>query len=250
MLGLFRQNFGPLISLLDFLYPSLCSGCGEYDEKTDGLCAICKESIQTFPQPICLNCEGLIEDRANCRHCREDGLPLFSYGGYSDCLRKAIVSFKYQGVMSFCPWVAGMVSEKFVNQISSLGAKKLIPIPLHPSREYSRGFNQATRYACELSPKLKMPVDETTLIRIKRGHPQAKMKGVAARRSNIAGAFSVTDSSELPVKVILVDDVVTTGLTVTEAKKTLAPAGFLVVGVVSIAYRSTLADSQYGIAKA
>lgn len=249
MLGLFRQKPGPLLSLLDFLYPSLCSGCGEYDEKGDGLCSLCKESILAFPNPICLNCEQLIENAATCGDCGEDKFPLFSHGVYADSLRNAIVSFKYQGVLSFCPWLAGMVAEKFAEQISSLEADKLIPIPLHPSREYSRGFNQATRFACELASRLDLPVDETTFIRIKRGQPQAKMKGATARRANIAGAFSVTDSSESLARVILVDDVVTTGLTIAEARKTLSQAGFLVVAAISMAYRSSLLDSQTGSEK-
>jgi len=242
MLELLTQSSGPLRALLDFVFPSLCSGCGKYDDSKHGLCENCQSESTTFQDPICLNCEHKMNGNVDCNCSDDNRFPLISLGDYAGSLRNAIVSFKYQGVIKLCPWVAEEIVATFSGDISALEADCLIPIPLHPSREYLRGYNQSLRFAEELAKRVHLPIDNSTLVRTKRGRPQAKLKTVSARRSNIAGVFSVSEITKANTKVILVDDVVTTGLTVMEARKTLELAGYEVVGVISMAHHTILSE--------
>ena len=111
-----------------------------------------------------------------------------------------------------------------------------MPVPLYPSREHYRGYNQAAILADELAHRLDFEVRRDLLARVKQRKPQAKLD-VRHRVRNIKDVFEVIRPPDDNVKdLILVDDVVTSGSTVLEAKRTLENAGFKVKAVVSIAH--------------
>ena len=107
--------------------------------------------------------------------------------------------------------------------------------PLHPSREHARGFNQAVVFANALGEKLKLDVDTDILTRIKKGKPQSRLSD-SARAQNIRGAFAAIADTDDNDTLILVDDVVTGGHTVREARLVLVQAGFNVPAFISIAH--------------
>ncbi len=111
----------------------------------------------------------------------------------------------------------------------------LVPVPLHCSREKHRGYNQAALYAKEIGRLLEIPVREDILLRIKKRKPQSKLK-FAERAVNIKGVFTVAYEADGEERVILVDDVVTSGATAAEARKELEKAGYQVCAVVAMAH--------------
>jgi len=130
---------------------------------------------------------------------------------------------------------APLLYEPFQKQLQSLQAIMLVPIPLHVSRERYRGYNQAELFAKQLAVLLNLPVRKDILFRVEKRKPQAKLK-LEKRADNIKGAFTVIEEAERGERVILVDDVVTSGATAKEAKKELEKAGYKVCAVVAIAH--------------
>ena len=153
-------------------------------------------------------------------------------------MKSIIVSFKFGGVTGLAPFLVDGFVEHRAKAMKELGECTLVPIPLHPSREYQRGYNQAALLARQLGRKLGLPVNETILERKLSRRPQAKLKS-RYRARNIKGVFSVDaeEVSELKgKKVVLVDDVVTSGATIGEAASVLDESGQTVVAALAMAH--------------
>ncbi|MBN1212678.1 MAG: ComF family protein [candidate division Zixibacteria bacterium] len=225
-------------AFLDFLFPPLCLGCGEYNSGKIDICDDCLEAIDRYENPFCLNCRAEItSENAACTICGEGAFLMFAWGNYIDPLKQVIIQYKFKEITSPSRIIAGAVCEQFGLLIKSLEADMLIPIPLHPSREYYRGYNQATLFAERLGEFLDIEVDDTILYRTEKRRPQARLNEYRRMR-NIRGVFSVETGLDNTNgrKVLLVDDVVTSGATVYEARRTLQKAGFSVTGVIAMAH--------------
>ena len=220
---------------LDFFFPPLCLGCGCYSESPDFICERCRNRIDVFVHPICLTCGQMIDHGHRCDLCREDALMLFAHGNYRDPLKEIIIQFKFKGITSPAESVAEAVAERFGERLALFGETRLIPIPLYPSREYARGYNQALLFADALSRRLQVPRDDEILYRVMRRHPQAKLHH-DDRARNIKGVFEAEKALTKEQHVILVDDVVTTGATVAEARRVLIAAGYQVPAVIAMAH--------------
>ncbi len=228
----------PLVSgLLDFLYPPLCLGCGEYCEEEPCVCARCRNRIDTFTTITCLSCGAMIPLQQTCPICRERYLPLFAYGNYVDPLKEIIRQFKFKGITSPARMIAPLVCDQFGETLYSLASRAdaLLPIPLHPARLHRRGYNQAELFARALSEVLLMPVATDVLYRNRRRRPQARIDR-DQRVRNIRDVFAVDAHAAESCRYILVDDVVTTGATVREAKRVLLQSGHRVLGVIAMAH--------------
>lgn len=225
-----------LRGLVDFIFPPLCLGCGEYTENDHSICDHCFETIDKFSRPFCLNCLDMIPE-SGCRACERNSIPLYAYGNYTAPLEQIIIQFKFKGMTSCARLFAALIKEQFGPEISSLGAEALVPVPLHFGRESYRGYNQAKLLATELSNLLEIDIREDLLSRVKKRRPQARLS-LRERGSNIRGVFEAT--KELPEvgRVVLVDDVVTSGSTVLEASRELSRIGIDVVGVIAVAHAS------------
>jgi ComF family protein len=221
--------------LLDFAFPPLCVGCGDFCERPIPLCSACLRRLQTYDFPFCLTCGQMISDVPECSNCRERSFVLFAFGNYVDPLKEAIAHFKFKGITSPAGLIAERIVEKFHEGILMLEPHALVPIPLHPSREHARGYNQAELLSEELSKRLDIPTDCGILIRTKKRKEQARLSD-RDRERNIAGVFEAVADAEPGETVILVDDVVTGGYTVTEAKRELERAGFRVPAAIAMAH--------------
>jgi ComF family protein len=221
--------------MLDFLFPPLCLGCGEYTESPDSVCANCLNRIDKYDYPLCLTCGVMLETGYNCGNCGNESFLLFSYGNYRDPLKEIIIHFKFKSITAPAKSVARELVSKFGDTIRSLKVAGLVPIPLYPGREYARGYNQAKLFAEQLSDQLELPVINDLLYRAVKRKPQASLRGFE-RAENIKGVFVATEENSEGQRVILVDDVVTSGATVREAKRTLEAAGYAVPAVISMAH--------------
>ncbi len=229
-------QWSPVRGLLDFIYPPLCLGCGEFHDSEDRLCGQCLRAIDRFECALCLDCLQPLNKQMACDFCGEFAVPLFAYGEYCSPLSDIIGQFKFRGITSPATVFARWIAASFGEQLASLGADALVPIPLHRYRETQRGYNQAKILADRLSPLIGLPVSTGVLYRVKKGRPQARL-GSKQRARNIRNAFAAEHSSA-PKKVILVDDVVTSGATMREAVRTLKAAGHKVAGAIAVAHGS------------
>lgn len=228
-----------LASLLDVLFPPRCAACDELlpaREVPSGaldLCDVCEPTLE----PILASCAscGLpsesFEDTAACEHCLSfppvfDGAcAAFLYGA---AIAQVLHRYKYEDR----PHLAGPLSARLA-ALSLPAADVVVPIPLHAKRRRSRTYDQALYLAQGLARRLALPCDHVRLVRT-RSTAQQVGQSRDARASNVAGAFDVRGDFT-GLRVLLVDDVVTTGATASECTRALREAGATAVHVVSVA---------------
>lgn len=226
---------------LDLLFPKFCVNC-----QTEGfyLCPDCFSLIEILDRQYCSFCEvpPVVPDGKTCYKCRKtrklDGL--FCATSYENqIVKKLIRSFKYE---PFAKDLAETLSYLIVNHFSALGILEkfnyfsdfiIIPIPSYKKKIKYRGFNPAEEIAKKLASLFRIPVLDDVLIKIKHTPPQAELKK-EERMENIKGVFEVKNQSVIwENKILLVDDVFTTGATMEEGARVLKNAGALeVLGVV------------------
>ncbi len=197
-------------------------------------CAACRQRLTVaYPYLYCSVCGGrLTALRATC-HSRR-GFPVFAPLSYENAaVREIVHTFKYRFGRIAAPFLARIISESFSATVENCKLKiensVLVPIPLYPSRERKRGFNQALALTRELKKSeilANLPVWENALIKTKGTPSQTKAESRERRLENIQGSFALRDPAALIGRnVVLVDDVFTTGATMREAARTLKKGG-------------------------
>jgi len=216
-------------SLIGFIFPPQCVVCDSLHENSHFfLCAKCERSLDLLQSPFCPNCRNTLEkDEVKCPICIGQFAisRVWALGHYDDTFRALIHAFKYADIIPAGRYLgrllAGLLSESATADDFDL----IIPIPLHPSRERRRGFNQSLLIAQILSDAIEVPVDSESLIRIRKTRDQTGLKR-KERVKNMRGAFAVDNDAELKGKaIILVDDVTTSGATAGEAARVLRNSG-------------------------
>jgi competence protein ComFC len=150
---------------------------------------------------------------------------LLAYAYYTGPLRQAIHDFKYNDIRCLAGPLGKLMGEGWAKLVDGTPYPDVIvPVPLHPSRQKQRGYNQAALLARELGAQQKCPVVEDILIRSKATAPQVDLDA-QARRANVHGAFQCRNDSLAGKHVLLVDDVCTTGATLESACLALREAG-------------------------
>lgn len=233
-------------SLLALVYPQACAICGgSVESRALGVtCADCWNQTRTFTgqETICWKCglpsSGSVTDeekeRVRCRRCDADDFAAArACGNYDGALRASILALKHNPHV--CARLGALLAETQKRRPLS-AATRIIPVPLHPEREKARGFNQAAVIGRALSRATALPCDEVSLIR--SHHTDRHRAGMDAkdRRATVLDAFRVTYPALIAGEhVLLVDDVFTTGATVSSCAKALLVAGAAEVFVLTIA---------------
>lgn len=138
-------------------------------------------------------------------------------------MRQAIHQLKYQSFRALAYPLAELLRDYL--KANSLPAEVLVPVPLHHLRLRERGYNQAALLARELGKLIGLPVAEGTLYRVTNSLSQAKAPTAEIRRSNVEGAFSCGDNKLPERRILLLDDVCTTGATLNSCAIALKKAG-------------------------
>ena len=233
MLAIAEQEW--LKGFLDFFFPPLCLGCGIFYEGEDSICATCFQKIEEFDHPFCLNCDSIVPSDSQCPICIKNSALLYVFADYRPPLKEIIISFKFRGIISPAKTFALLIASKFEKQLAKLNAQAIVPIPLHAARKNHRGYNQAELLARELAGIINLELADNILYRHKRRRPQSRLR-LEKRKANVAGVFAAVECKNDIKRIILVDDVVTSGATVLEAKKCLEKNGYTVAGIVAIAH--------------
>ncbi len=218
----------------DAIFPKRCVACGAQGE---WLCRACSE-LQLFrPEQDCLVCGRPNVDGSKCAQCVQFAhtrqvLCAFSYR--QDALVKLVKMFKYDFVKSVGPTLEELMTDFVFEQGGLVRDALVLPVPLHPKRLRWRGYNQSAVLAEALARRFGWRYDAGILERHKMTKPQAKLE-TEARCLNVDGCFSVKPGTGLAGKrVILVDDVVTTGATIEACASALKRAGARSVDVVAL----------------
>lgn len=231
---------------LAVLYPQACAICGHsVESRHDGVaCSGCWDATPLFRESdlLCWKCGALSraivaeDSRQNvrCGRCDEDSFTAArACGAYDGALRASILELKRQQYVA--RRVAHLLGE--VHKRAPLNSADLIvPVPLHANRERERGFNQALILARELARLSGLPLDEYSVVR--RLHTERHRSGMdaKARHKSVAGAFAVRHADLITDKrVLLIDDVFTTGATVSACAAVLIEAGAEGVFVLTVA---------------
>jgi len=236
--------FKPFVSaLLDFLFPPLCHVCRTFipDAGALHICPACREQMPAVGHPLCPVCgipfQGAGDDHP-CGACLT-APPAFDAARaalvYEGPCRDLVHAFKYRNKTHLRRPLALLTMECLSGFVASRALDLIVPVPLHPRRLRSRGFNQAVLLGDLLAREWRLPLARRALRRIRWTEPQINL-AAHERRENVKGAFAVADPSLVAEKrVLLVDDVLTTGSTAEECSRVLKRAGATEVTVVTVA---------------
>ena len=223
-----------LSATLDLLFPRRCVGC---EEEGSFLCARCEAGLARLVPPFCRQCAQPLASTDLCSRCRETPLPglegirapYLMDGVIRDCVHR----LKYQDFRALGRVLGGLLGA-YVMELS-LPASVLVPVPLHPRRLRARGYNQAALLARAMGRQMGVPVADGALRRSRAAPPQARSADMEERRRNVEGSFTVREESLAGGAVLLVDDVCTTGSTLSACAASLKAAGVSSVWAVTVA---------------
>jgi ComF family protein len=224
----------------EIIFPSTCLACGKNltraEERRYWVCDTCRSRIQSNPPgffcPVCK--QRLIKDS---RHPHAQFIVLAPLS-YTDPAVKAIIrAFKYDGAKGGAHFLASRIGASFESCFTAnknfklqISNSVILPLPLHPSRENKRGFNQSLLIAQELAKPNGVlggvPLVKNALVKIRPTGSQTKKETAAERERNISGSFAVRNPAAIAGRnIFIVDDVFTTGATLREAVRVLKESG-------------------------
>lgn len=222
--------------VLDLFFPARCLGCGKYGRY---ICQACLAKIPINKEFRCIGCDSLSRMGRTCMECRDTNSvdALYICADYAKPLvSKLIQKLKYAFVSDCAKHLANLAS-LYISQLPNGIFEKyvIVPIPLTIQRYNWRGFNQAELIARKLGRKMNLKVNTGMLIRKKMVKPQVQIKNKKERFHNVSDSFLIKPRSRIPVSVLLIDDVCTTGATLNECSKALKSAGAKSVSALVIA---------------
>jgi ComF family protein len=233
-------------AVLAVIYPQACTLCGTSVESR-GLgvaCGLCWSNTRLFGDDavVCWKCGAASikplsaqnPEQILCRHCNEEWFSAArSCGAYQGALRASVLALKTE------PQISAYLAEllrKVCSRDPLHRASRVIPVPLHPKRQKARGFNQAAVIAQALTRHTALPLDEVSLLRVSHSERHRAGMDARGRRETVSGAFLVRYPSLITGEhVLLVDDVFTTGATVSACAEVLLKSGAAEVFVLTIA---------------
>lgn len=248
MLGRLLGRAGGLLSRLG----GRCACCGQAaPDRGEGsaLCLSCRLELAAPEAAPCPGCGTWPQAALTlpdplptlCGECRRQSRPwnlALAHAPYEGRLRDLILAYKFEGRMQ-----AGRALQECLLHAYERGARSLpdfqppdliAPVPLHTRRLLRRGFNQSREIARLLSARHALPIDQACLLRVRRTTPQMELRR-EERVENIRGAFRAVPKRVAGKRVLLVDDIMTTGSTLEECARILRNAGAIRVDVLVLA---------------
>ena len=216
------------MGLVDLLLPERCAACGRGEQL---LCAECRAALAVLRPPLCARCGAPTAwPVGRCAECAGRRIPFTTARAavaYDGPARALVTAWKERGLRKLAPEVAALVAANVARPPAAVA----VPVPADPERNLWRGHNTAEALARGLGGEWGLPVER--LLERARTVPRQRGLSRAARRANVRGSFAATGRP--PSTVVLVDDVYTTGATVSAAATELRRAGARRIDVVTFA---------------
>ncbi|MDD5772993.1 MAG: ComF family protein [bacterium] len=221
-------------AFVDFIWPPKCLICdNSLEDGKKFICDECAKGVNLFSPPFCFHCgkplfySGDLSERL-CAPCKEKKGHFdraFIIGSYENSLREAVHQFKYNKKAALRKYFSVLIND-YVEKNNVLDkVDVIVPVPLFLTKKRERGFNQSELLAKEISKKWSLPVSTKNLYRARHTEPQYNLD-YTGREKNIKGAFKLKDKDIIEGKrVLLIDDVVTTGATINECSRILKNEG-------------------------
>lgn len=228
--------------LLDALYPRRCPVCGLIPQNAEEragdafchiagrgylICPSCLTKLSFVTSPVCKKCgkEILSETMEYCLDCTRHRRS-YEYGvsllNYNEAASRSMAAVKYKNKREYLDYYAEEAVRRCGARLLRMNADCLVPVPVHPARLRRRGFNQAQVLAEKLGERLELPVSTDFLWRGRNTEPQKSLSPVE-RLKNLEAAF---EAAPVPFqRLLLVDDIYTTGSTIEACSRVLLRAG-------------------------
>lgn len=221
--------------ILDIVYPPICLNCGAFSQII--LCDKCEESLPLFTKPFCCKCgKPTVRHVPTCRECSNKKYyisKLRALGPYNGTLKQLIKMLKYSGSFRISEYLGMKIAYSFYEELSSDKITIITYIPSRRSKRAHRGYNQSELIAKVISKTTSLPTIKT-LVKTRHTREQAGLNKTE-RAKNIKGSFKCINIKKInDKKIVLIDDVFTSGSTINEAAKILIRSGAKeVIGIVA-----------------
>ena len=228
--------------LLEALFPPACAACGADVEGHDTLlCPPCATTLVTVEPPVCAVCGvpfgAEVGGERACARCASEP-PAFSaaraFAQYGGELETLLLALKFGGRRDLARPLGRLAAATFAAWLGAAAVDLVAPVPLSRRRLRERGYDQAWLLAREVALRLGRPAEARALVRARETAPQTALSA-ARRRDNVASAFAPGRPDVAGRRVLLVDDVLTTGATASACARTLRAAGASEVVVLTVA---------------
>ena len=215
----FRKLAGRIV---DWIFPPVCVSCGASGAL---LCEECRSKLQPVEPPFCPKCGKPLRKGKPCRLCGKTDFRFtasrapYIYEGPAAALIKAL---KYNGDLSLVPILSGMLLDLWPELHWEIDL--IVPVPLSEKRRAQRGFNQSELIAADFSRRIGVPKQPRALVKVRHTAQQVGLNA-DERRQNLSGAFAAEGLLVRGKRILLLDDVMTTGTTFAECSAVLLDAG-------------------------
>jgi len=221
--------------ILDIIYPVRCPLCGDIAvPKGNKSCPSCKAGLPYIQEPSCMKCSKPLEqeEKEYCGDCERKAYHFdrgYAVWAYNDTMKRSIANFKYHGRKEYAAFYIEEVAARYSDRIKRMKPDAIVPVPVHRSKYLERGYNQADILARGIGKMAGVPVISDLLLRNKKTMPQKELSDIE-RLKNLMGAFLWNEAAarrhgrEL-VRLLLVDDIYTTGSTIEACTNILKSRG-------------------------
>lgn len=236
----YRRVIDPI---LDLLYPRRCPQCDRVLPKGQRICEACYREIRFEHDPRCMKCGRSLSggvygtERELCADCEahphlyDHGYPLAEYHSVA----QAIYRMKYAGRRQNAEFFGDEIVRRMGRELLTLHADALVPVPLYRARMRRRGYNQAADVARAISKRLNIPVREDLILRVKNTAPMKQSDERQKRRNNLKNAFQLQGNDVKCMRIIIVDDIYTSGSTIDAVAEEFRGAGASGIFFVTVA---------------
>lgn len=210
-------------TLLNHIYPNVCGFCDEISE--DNICSNCRKKLENYKKEEIINISN---------KNFEELIYLYEY---QNLIRERLIKYKFNEKAYIHKAFAEAIlnSEKICKKINTCDI--ILAVPIHKKRMLERGYNQSYLIAKEIAKKQEIKIENKILLKDKNNKPQSTLSGIE-RKNNIKNVYKINEKQKDKIKnkrILLLDDIYTTGATVDECSKTLKEAGAKEVIVLVIA---------------
>lgn len=228
-------------AFFQLIYPRRCPVCEKVLAPRDKFIHIdCRNELEFIQQPTCLRC-GKPVDTKEQEYCFDCNQKVFHYIRGFPCIKydkrmsKSISAFKYYGRKEYADFYVDELLHRYKETFSRMKFDVLVPVPIHKSKRVIRGYNQAELIAEGIGEAIGVEVDVKLLLRNKKTLPQKELDE-KERLKNLIQAFSINKSGSIKAyqRVLLVDDIYTSGATIEACARILKEAGVKEVYYTSV----------------